>query len=436
MKQVFDLLEKSVREYFSEITFQDGKVVSLEDVLKQAREKKEGYKSGERYFCQVQSKSLEQLVELLSVLGSSGIGIPVNTQVSEASLEHIKKDAEKPDPTATEDVRMLLYTSGSTGMPKGVKVTDGMLVNGIRDVQKALGYNRDARVANFLPWYFDAGLNHLLVALASGADVLVAQHLFPSWTMREIEEFGATHLLGIPTLWEALTSSEEVNFGVKQIANTGGPLTAKLVEKIKKTFPNATVVPMYGLTEGFRCAIGEEFDPQRANFGGYPLDHAKVLVVDQNLEIVPTGEVGQIVQQGDLVSPGYWNQKSEKFLEFKGEHSLLTGDYGYLTSDGGVCVIGRIDEMMKVRGVRVSPSEVEAAAPTRSTASVAFQREDGTPVLALECSDPGAMKGTERLEVLSLLPAQFLDMEIVYYEKMPRLSNGKVARRKVRNGSV
>lgn len=265
---------------------------------------------------------------------------------------------------------VLLYTSGSTGLPKGVMVSHGNLAYGVDSVVEYLALTSDDRILCSLPFSFDYGLNQFLSAVAIGACAVLIDYFHPQQVLQIIEREQITGLAGVPAMWVQFIRQQwaaDTTRTLRYITNSGDRLTPSTLETLRSRLPHTRIYLMYGFTEAFR---GTFLDPvlieERANSIGKPVPHAQIEVVDGDFQVVPPGTVGELVQRGPLVTLGYWHdaaRSAEKFASQKtdGVHPdwVRSGDLGWRDADGFLYFSGREDHLIKTAGYRVSRAEVE-----------------------------------------------------------------------------
>ena len=352
------------------------------------------------------------------------------------------------------DMAAIFYTSGSTGLPKGVVLSHRNLVAGARSVAQYLGNHADDRILSALPLSFDAGFSQLTTAFLAGASVTLLNYLLPRDLMRTLENERITGLTAVPPLWIQLTQLEwprSAREHLRYLANTGGRMPRATLERLRAALPQTRIYLMYGLTEAFRSTYlpPEELD-RRPDSIGKAIPNAEVLVVREDGSPCNPGEPGELVHRGALVSLGYWNdpqKTAERFRPAPGrpgglpfeEIAVWSGDTVRRDEEGFLYFIGRRDEMIKTSGYRVSPSEVEEA--LYASGLVGEAAAFGVP--HAELGQVIAAAVTARADatlcvadVLAAcrrrLPAYMVPARIVVREGgLPRNPNGKIDRKRL-----
>ena len=275
------------------------------------------------------------------------------------------------------DIAAIMYTSGSTGQPKGVVLSHRNLIAGAESVSHYLGNTPDDVILSALPLSFDAGLSQLTTAANVGAHVVLLNYALPVDVVRLCAQHRVTGLTGVPPLWIQIARQDwprEAAEHLRYFANTGGRMPKTTLDKLRSLFPEASPFLMYGLTEAFRSTY---LDPaqvdRRPDSIGKAIPNAEILVVRPDGSVCDPGEEGELVHRGALVALGYWNdpvRTAERFRPVPArEPSLCTeemavwsGDIVVRDEDGFLYFVGRNDEMIKTSGYRVSPAEIEEVA--------------------------------------------------------------------------
>ncbi len=350
------------------------------------------------------------------------------------------------------DPAAILYTSGSTGPPKGVVLSNRNLTAGAESVNRYLGTRPQDVILGLLPLSFDAGLSQLTTAICAGACVVLHEYIRPQEVASVCASHGVTSITAVPPLWTQLAQgvwAPDVAAQVRIIANTGGHMPAPLLQTLRRTFPRAAPFLMYGLTEAFRSTY---LDPaevdRRPGSIGKAIPNAEVLVLDEHGQECPPGVPGELVHRGAHVALGYWNdaeRTAERFRPFEGftnsgvrqEFAVWSGDIVKRDEEGFLYFVGRRDEMIKSMGYRISPGEVESvlfqAACVHEAAVFGIPDEEaGQKVVAAVV--PG--RAPFDLALLEdhcrrLLPS-YMTPHLAPCDALPRSPNGKIDRAALR----
>lgn len=268
------------------------------------------------------------------------------------------------------DLAAIIYTSGSTGDPKGVTLTHRNMVTAAKSITTYLENVTSDIVLSVLPLSFDYGLYQVLMTfLFSGTLVLEKKFGYPYQLVKLIQTRDVTGFPCVPTMMAILLQLERLTqedlSSVRYISNTGAALPPAYIPRLKKIFPNARVYSMYGLTECKRVSyLPPDLIDQKTESVGIAMPNTEVYVVDDEGNIKERNAVGQLVVRGSNVMQGYWNdpEATAKVLKpgrFPWERVLYTGDLFRIDEEGFLYFVGRMDDIIKVRGERVSPKEIE-----------------------------------------------------------------------------
>jgi acyl-CoA ligase (AMP-forming) (exosortase A-associated) len=359
--------------------------------------------------------------------------------------------AGRPARVIDTDMAAILYTSGSTGNPKGVVLSHRNMVAGAKSVSQYLGNNSADRVLAILPLSFDAGLSQLTTAFAVGAKVVLLNYLLARDAVRACAEEGITGITGVPPLWIQLAEldwPQAASKSVRYFANTGGRMPRATLDRLRKVLPAAKPYLMYGLTEAFRSTY---LDPaevdRRPDSIGKAIPNAEILVVRPNGELCEPDEPGELVHRGALVALGYWNdpeRTAERYRPAPGrpagicvpEVAVWSGDIVRRDAEGFLYFIGRRDEMIKTSGYRVSPTEVEEIVYSSRLVGAAAAIGVPHPRLGQAIVVVASAPAAARLDAEALLahcqramPLYMVPLRVVERADLPRNPNGKIDRK-------
>lgn len=446
-------------------------------------------------------KSVEHSIALLAVPAAGGVAIAPHHGLSAHQLRHIYADAEPsltillesapasavaaiPDDAATSSFGdlategsaapysvptpgqpvMVIYTSGSTGEPKGVILTYENLMLGAESVACFYGLTSSDRLLCLLPFSFDAGFNQLLSGLVAGCEIHLRDFLLPRHTVEVCADYEISVLTGVPALWRRLIEAEwpsTARASMRLWASTGGHMAPVLSSRIDDLFPAARPILMYGFTEAFRASYLpiEEFRHKPASVG-IPIPHAAFAVVGPGGRLCNVGEVGEIIQLGPLVAAGYWNRAAETQSKFAPlpartrrelespasqfqvptcylDRVAWSGDNGSVDGDGCLYFDSRRTELIKSKGFRVSPTEIESACLATGLVDevVAFgveiDDEEAITVVARRASEGVAER--DLLEALTqIVPSYQVPSRVVFRDQLPIGAHGKLDRVRLR----
>jgi len=354
------------------------------------------------------------------------------------------------------DAAMLLYTSGSTGLPKGVALSHRNLTAGAASVVTYLENDAEDRILAALPLSFDYGFSQLTTAFLVGAEVVLHDYLLPREVPQRVAEHGITGLAGVPPMWFDLAElpwPAAARASLRYLTNSGGALPRPTLEALRHQLPEAKLYLMYGLTEAFRSTYlpPEELDA-RPDSIGRAIPNAEVQVVRPDGSACAPYEHGELVHRGPQVALGYWNAPEATAERFRPapnrptalptpELAVWSGDTVYADEQGFLYFVGRTDELIKTSGYRVSPQEIEAAVLEIPGVQecVAIGLPDprlGQRIAAVIATDAGAGIDAEtiRQACRSRLPSFMVPETIrIQGHGLPRTANGKIDRTALRD---
>ncbi len=279
---------------------------------------------------------------------------------------------EGPAAAADADLAAILYTSGSTGLPKGVMLTHVNMVSAAESIATYLGLEEADVVQVLSPLSFDYGLYQAILSARVGARcVLAPSFMLPGQVLKQAAAERVTVFPGVPTQFAMLGALRDVSrwdlSSVRAVTSTAATLTRAHIATIERLFPDARIFSMYGLTECKRCTYLPPDDlTRKPDSVGIAIPGTELWVVDEHDRRVGPAQVGQLVIRGPHVMQGYWRDPQETAQKLRpgplpGEQVLYTGDLCRLDEEGFLYFVGRTDDIIKVRGEKVAPREVELA---------------------------------------------------------------------------
>jgi amino acid adenylation domain-containing protein len=427
----------------------------------------------------IAERSAEALITILGVMKAGAAYVPVDPSQPRARIEAILRQANVSTVLATRalgcelsnvevlridellsapqntaaamarvtknDLAYVLFTSGSTGLPKGVQVTHGNLLH---STKARLAYY-EKPVRSFLlasPHWFDSSVAGIFWTLSHAGELVVPNDLEvkdPAALARLIESSRVSHLLCLPSVYALLLSYADRLTSLEAVIVAGEECPRDLVAKHKKLLPKTDLFNEYGPTEAtvwcsvYKCAA---VVPTKIPIGR-PIANTSVFILNDDLQPVPIGTPGQIYIGGEGVAVGYLNaeqQTAECFVNCPAQLGLdgkiyKTGDLARYLPDGNIEFLGRRDDQVKLRGMRIELSEIQSALrhhpAIEDCAVVLAKSSNGDQRLAayIQMAWPIA---TERLHAFlkESLPAHMIPTAFVEMKTIPRTSNGKVDR--------
>jgi amino acid adenylation domain-containing protein len=356
-----------------------------------------------------------------------------------------------PSLASPDNLAYVIYTSGSTGRPKGVMISHRAISNRLLWQQRAFPLAAEDRVLQKTPYSFDASVWEIFLPLLAGACVVVAEpggHQDAAYLVAAIARHEVTVLQLVPSLLAVFLEEPEVRQGCRTLRRLfcgGEAYPADLARRCQDLL-DVEICNLYGPTE---VSIDASFHPGPAAAGetlvpiGRPLDNARLHLLDPAGRHVPPGVAGELFVAGPGLARGYLDRPvltaerfvPDPFATASGERLYRTGDRARLAPTGDVHFLGRIDQQVKIRGVRIEPGEVEAFLqqhPEVQGAAV-LVREDtpGEPRLvgyAVLARNAGEDLEAIRAFLAARLPSHLVPAALVLLDELPRLPNGKVDR--------
>lgn len=404
------------------------------------------------------------------------------TPAGQASLDLRELDGAMPDhPTRLTDLAYVLYTSGSTGQPKGVAIEHGQLLNYVVASSVAMDLAASRRWALTSSVVADLGNTALFGALFNGACLVVARDedtRDPAAFARFVQAQRIDGLKIVPSHLQALLEGPPVALP-RTVILGGEAAPLGLIDRIHQASPQSVVYNHYGPTE---CSVGVMVHRARAQDlhrdphpaldldldldnnadGALPLTQVlpnnRVLVLDEAMRLTPTGGIGQVYLGGPQLCRGYLRpsaqtippggsqtpatHRTEAFVAdpfHPGEWLYRTGDLARVLPEGGVRLVGRADHQVKIRGFRVDPAEIELALlglPQIRQAAVLPFTGPGGEVALWACVVPATGQDVDpmgvREQLRSILPAPMVPAQFQCVDDLPRLPNGKLDRAAIR----
>jgi long-chain acyl-CoA synthetase len=274
------------------------------------------------------------------------------------------KDAFVSVPTDPEDLSCILYTSGTTGRPKGVKLTVANIVSEQQAIEQALDVTPYDKIMGVLPFFHVFGLSNVLhVGLIHGASIVLVPQYSPGSLLKSIRENNPTLVIAIPTMFVHLLTLLErkkvqLPRSIRLCLSGAAPLPKEIIEAFEKC-SGSRLLEGYGLTETVAaCCLNPPDGICKVGSIGLPLTGFEMKIIDEGGAKLPPGKTGEIAVKGEGVTTGYYNLPQDTEETFK-DGWFLTGDIGYQDQDGYIFVTDRKKEIIIKGGLNISPREVE-----------------------------------------------------------------------------
>ena len=266
-----------------------------------------------------------------------------------------------------ENCAEIIFTSGSTGKPKGVMISHKNLIANTESIVDYLKLSMDDRMLVVLPFYYCYGLSLFHTHLrAGGSIVLNNSFIFLGSVIKDLKEYKCTGFAGVPSHFQILLRKSDsfkktIFPDLKYVTQAGGKLAPVFIDEFRESFPEVNFIVMYGQTEATArlSYLPHNLYEKKKGSMGKGIPGVELKVVNEKGERVRPGETGEVIARGDNIMTGY-------FADDEGTRNalrngwLFTGDIGTVDKDGYIYLTARKKEIIKVRGKRISPKEIEA----------------------------------------------------------------------------
>ncbi|MBS4062759.1 MAG: AMP-binding protein [Bacteroidetes bacterium] len=360
-------------------------------------------------------------------------------------------DWDVPDPNFdTELDAALMFTSGTTGQPRAVRITHRNIQANTESIIKYLDLNSEERMMVILPFFYCYGASLLHTHLRVGATLVLSNSFTYSETVIDLmETTKCTGFAGVPSTYHTLLRNS--TFPVRSLPNlkifqqAGGKLYDSLLRELINSYPLAKIYVMYGQTEATArlSYLPPELLNSKLGSIGRGIPGVSLSVVrEEDGEYVQAGEIGEIVASGDNISPGYYNDKEATQEKFS-NGMLFTGDMATVDEQGFIYIVDRKSDFIKSYGYRVSSYEVEACVMqipnVVAAAAVGFPDEQAgelIKVFVILC-DGSTLKSTEIMDFCHVHLARHMwPQEIIITKSFPVNSHGKVTKSELRKYEI
>lgn len=430
----------------------------------------------------IQKRSIEMIIAMLAVMKSGGCYIPIDPSYPDERIEYMLKnsnveillaDINQLDKiennkktidislkdnkiynenknnleniSKPEDLAYLIYTSGSTGLPKGVMQTQKCLSNFYNSMIKQIPYLNDKkqhRVISTTTVSFDVFVFETIISLTKGLTVYMTNDYEQKMTSeleRIINENEIDIIHTTPSVMQIHLDNIQDNSNIKTLKYVmlaGEQLSKLLVDRIKKVIPDVNIYNGYGPSETFYCTIRDVTNLNNITIGK-PINNTRIYILDKDKNICPIGNPGELYVAGDGLGRGYNNNEkatNEKFIQdifYPNEKMYKTGDLATYLDNGELCCLGRVDNQIKIRGLRVELDEIEKNIlkyPNIDKCIISAQEDNNKRqyiVAYLTVTDRISINKL-RAYLKNILPQYMLPSYFLILDKIPYLNNGKV----------
>jgi long-chain acyl-CoA synthetase len=344
--------------------------------------------------------------------------------------------------TAADDTAVIVFTSGTTGAPKGAELTHfGILMNSTASAER-VPVDPDGTVLAVLPFFHVYGLTSVLnIGVRYGVTLVLLPRFDPVAAMDLIERHRVVRFSAVPTMLiamlEAGTAGRDLS-SVERVTSGGAALPGEVLRRFEAEFPNATVLEGYGLSESTSSvSVNVSREERKALSIGRPLWGTQCRVVDGEGAVLPPGpeHVGELLYRGPTIMKGYYGDPEATAAALR-DGWLHTGDLGWMDEDGFVFVVDRKKELIIRGGYNVYPREVEeviAAHPAVSEVAVVGRPHPrhGQEIVAVVSHRPGTAVSAEEIvaHARRSLAAYKYPREVVVLAELPKTATGKIRKR-------
>jgi amino acid adenylation domain-containing protein len=342
------------------------------------------------------------------------------------------------------DLAAIIYSSGTTGEPKAIMLTHRNMLAASASITAYLENVEQDVLLSVLPLSLTYGVYQMITAFrVGGCLVLERSFAFPAHVLRRMADERVTGFAGVPMIFAILIQTKTIAeydlSHLRYVTNAAAALPVPHLLRLRELLPELRIFAMYGQTECARISYLPPEDIERKPGSiGIPIPNTEFWIVDEHGQRVPPNHVGELVVRGAHVMRGYWERPEATAQRLRpgplpGELVLYTGDFHRMDEDGYLYFVSRMDDIIKSRGEKVSPREVEnalAGIPGIREAAVVGVPDDilGQAVKAFIIADPaaGLTEKQVRLECEKRIESFMVPKHVVFVSDLPRTSGGKV----------
>ncbi len=392
-------------------------------------------------------KTIDPVIIFFDMLSESQIKIIYSFQIDTINSLNDRDINKNPlsfskSQNTESDLLMIIHTSGSTGEPKGVMLSNRNVLSAIESILDYLKINCDDVILSVLPMHFDYGLYQMILCFSVGAVLVLEKNmLFPAITAQKIVSHKVTVLPCVPLMVQLFyTTQKQYCFdfsSLRIVTNTGENLSYTHIQKIKQTFPTARIFSMYGLTECKRCSYipPDQLDSKFDSIG-ISMPNLDMWIQDEQGNPVAPHQEGNLVISGPTVMMGYWrnNTETDKKIRYNpiGKKILITGDRAIMDEDRYFYFRGRHDFIVKYKGIKLDSLDIMkkiSCIPYVNRSHIFLEtdkQENKILYVCVEVESKNMVNDTLKKEVYSLFPVIQKPDHLYFTDQFPSLSNGKL----------
>ncbi|WP_106850309.1 class I adenylate-forming enzyme family protein [Blastococcus sp. Marseille-P5729] len=344
-----------------------------------------------------------------------------------------------------DDPAVILYTSGTTGRPKGAILTHRSMISSGSAQREHTGFGPDNVQVSCMPLNHVGGITcAVTTCLVGGGELVMLPAFAPEPALQAIANYGGTNFGGVPTMWKLMIDHPSfASYDVSSLQEAvigGSNAEPTLCRQIVEAFPNTKLTNLYGLSESSGAAVLSAHDDtleEVSRYIGVTIPGVEARVVDLAGTPLGADEEGELQLRGDGVAAGYWEMPEESRSTFLDDGWLSTGDMATITADGHIALKGRLKEMYVQGGYNVYPVEVENLLTSHPAVAMAAGIGIADPVLGevgrYFVLKQGEVTGDELVEFCRGKLADYkVPREIVFVDELPMTPAGKIAKAQLR----
>ena len=381
--------------------------------------------------------------ELSVVVATSAPGVLCGRAVTDfaAILSDPPRESFEAARIELQDLAALMFTSGSTGVPRAVMVSHGNIMANTESIIQCLGLSGSDRIMDVLPFHYCFGTSLLHTHLKVGGTVVIdGRFMYPEKVLDRMIETECTGFAGVPSHYQILlnsTSFRNRQFPrLRYLQQAGGHLASHFIQELRVALPNTQLFIMYGQTEAtarLSCVPPERLDEKIGSIGkGIP--GVRLRVLNESGEEVAPGQTGEVVAEGPNVTLGYWRDPEETEKSFR-QGRLHTGDIATVDAEGFIYIVDRAKDFLKCGGKRVSCRQLEQQIlefeGLAEAAVIGIPDEvlgEAVKLFVVPRSPDPDLDKQLRVFCKSRMVPQFVPREILVLESLPKTSAGKVSK--------
>ena len=360
------------------------------------------------------------------------------TEITESNESH----EQIMNPPKLDDLACIVYTSGTTGKPKGAMLSFRNIFSNTWSGQRAFQVNEKDRFLVFLPMFHSFTLSIMVILpVMTGSSIIIVKSVFPfANVLKQALIKRATIFLGVPTLYNSLIKAKIPWYfmwfnKIRIFISGSAPLSESVLNEFDKKFKNATLTEGYGLSECSPAVAVNRLDKQKPLSVGLPLESYQIKIVNDEMVELPVGNVGEIIIKGDCVMKGYLN-RPDATDETIVNGWLLTGDLGKVDEDGFLFIVDRKKDLIISKGINIYPREIEEilahydGVDAAAVIGVKNELNDEEVMAFIQSKEDVELEELKVKKYLKTHLANFkVPKQIYFVEELPKNATGKVLKR-------